>query len=292
MLGGSSEMKTNRLLLVAAAVLGTVAPQRVRAQEPIFALDSATSPSPGHYILKHQFRWSSLSLENDPRDGRGDIEDYQFRTTLSRGITRDLSMSARFDLIARDRATPLSLDNRDTEQGIGDVTVLAKYRFYQDDSTGLNTRRLSAIGGMQFRSGDRPFTSDGYNPIVGLTYTQIAGRHGLNGAVSYLFTTNGVEDAVLAGQGDADLFRYDAAYLYRLSPEKYTVDTYGAFYGVLELNGYYETNGDHELLIAPGIMYEAAKWTAEIAVQLPLVQDIDHRARNEITVVAGIRFSF
>lgn len=281
-----------RSLPVVLSIFVFGASQSAVAQEPIFAFDSATSPSPGHYILKHQFRWSSLSLDNGPRAQRGDIDEYQFRTTLSRGLTRDLSMSVRFDLAARDQSMPLSLDDRKTEQGVGDVTVLAKYRFFQKDTTGLNTKRLSAIGGMQIRSGDGPFTSDGYNPIIGLAYTQITGRHGLNAALSYTLTTDGVTNPILAGQGKADLFRYDAAYLYRLSPAEYSVDTHGAFYGVLEMNGYYETNGDHELRLAPGIMYEARKWTAELAVQLPVVQDIDNRARNEITVVAGLRFSF
>jgi hypothetical protein len=262
------------------------------AQEPINATDSATSPSPGHFILKHQFRWSSLSLDAGPRDRRGDIDDYSLFTTVNMGLTRDLSMSVRFPLTARDQSFTFGLNGRDREQGIGDVSFLAKYRIYQNDVNALDTQRLSLIAGAQIRTGDSPFTGDGYNPIAGIAFTQISGRHGFNAALQTTFTTGGIRDPIRAGQSDADLIRYDAAYLYRISPAEYSAGTHGALYGVIELNGYYETNGDHELFIAPGIMYEAAKWTAELSIPLPAWQAIDDRAETDFTVVAGVRFSF
>ena len=286
----SVNLQRRTICLAAGLAIALVA--SAAAQEPINASDSATSPSPGHFILKHQFRWSSLSLDEGPREQRGDIDDYTLYSTLNMGLTRDLSMSVRFPLTARDRSFSFGLDSRDREQGIGDVSFLAKYRVYQNDVNALDTQRLSLIGGVRVRTGDSPFTSDGYDPIAGIAYTQISGRHGLNAAIQTTFTTNGVNNPIVSGESDADLFRYDTAYLYRLSPAEYTADTHGALYAVLELNGYYETNGDHELFVAPGVMYEARAWTAELSVQLPVWQSIDHRAETDLTVIAGVRFSF
>lgn len=77
-----------------------------------------------------------------------------------------------------------------------------------------------------------------------------------------------------------------------MSPKEYAADTHAAWYALCEVNGLYETNGDHEVLIAPGIMYEARTWTAEISVQLPLWNDIEERAELDYAIVTGIRFSW
>ena len=54
----------------------------------------------------------------------------------------------------------------------------------------------------------------------------------------------------------------------------------------------YETNGDHEILLAPGVMYEARSFAVELSVQLPLLQEIDHRPKTDFTVTLGLRMLF
>lgn len=261
------------------------------AQAPINATDSATQPSPGHVIFLQQFRFYSLDLDEGRRDRRGEIDDAVLFSTLNIGLRSDWSLSLRLPAVFRDREFDRS--NRiDRNEGIGDLTALAKWRIYQNDSAALDTTRISLIGGAQIRTGDSPFTTDGYNPVLGLAYTQIAGRHGFNGALQWTFTTGGSEEPILAGESTADLFRYDLAYLFRLSPKQYTAETHGAFYAVCELNGFYETNGDNELFLSPGLMYEAKSWTAELSVQLPAWHHIEHRAEVEYALIAGVRFSW
>ena len=46
-----------------------------------------------------------------------------------------------------------------------------------------------------------------------------------------------------------------------------------ALNAVLELNGLYETNGDNELLLSPGIQYVTQRWILEATVQLPVWQE-------------------
>ncbi len=277
-----------RLLTVLAALYASGA---ALGQEPINAADSATQPSPGHVIFKEQFRYYSLDLNQGPRERRGEIRDAVLFSTLNVGITSDTALSFRVPTVFRARSFSLS-DPWDREEGVGDVTALAKWRFFQSDTGALDTMRMSLIAGVDIRTGDSPFTNDAYNPVLGLAYTQIAGRHGFNGSLQWTFTTDGNDEPIFAGESTADLLRYDLAYLFRLSPEQYTAETPGALYAVCELNGLYETNGDNELFLSPGIMYEAKTWTAELSVQIPVWQRIDQRAEADYALVAGLRFSW
>lgn len=261
------------------------------AQESINAADSATQPSPGHVIFKEQFRYYDLDLDETDANRRGEINDVLLLTTLNVGIDADLSLSFRLPTIVRRHEFHWSEEDERTE-GVGDFTALAKWRVYRNDTAVLDSARFSLLGGVQVRTGDGPFTSEGYNPILGMAYTQIAGRHGFNGALEWTFTTSGNDEPIYAGESSADVFRYDLAYLYRLSPREYSADTHGALYALCEVNGLYETNGDNELFLSPGLMYEAKTWTAELSIQLPTWQDIDHRAEANYVLVAGIRLAF
>lgn len=274
--------------LIMGAALGV---STADAQEPINATNSATAPAPGHFIFKEQVRYNRLKLDTGPPSRRGDIEDIEFLTTLNAGVTQDVSLSFRLPVILRDRDFEWS-GRSDRDEGIGDFTAMAKWRVVQKDTSALDTFRLSLVGGLDVRTGDTPFTGDSYDPLLGVAATGIRGRHGVNAALLWKFTTGGNDEPIYPGESTADLFRYDAAYLYRLHPARYSTDTHGAFYAVIEVNGTYETNGDHELFIAPGLMYEAAKWTAELSVQAPVWERVDHRAEYEFAIVAGLRFSF
>lgn len=279
-----------RWIVMTCVAVFALSTNNARAQEATNAADSATQPSPGYVVLKEMFHYYNLDLDNVAPDRHGDVEDASFMTVVNVGVAPDWSLSFRLPVVLRDREYELSGES-DREEGVGDFTALAKWRLYKNDSNPLDTKRLALIGGLQIRTGDAPFTSDGYNPIVGLAYTQITGRHGLNGSLEWTFTTNGNDEPIYAGESSADLLRYDAAYLYRLTPAEYTADTYGALYMQFEANGYYETNGDNELFFSPGLMYEAKTWAAELSIQIPTWQEIDHRAEANYVIVAGVRLS-
>lgn len=272
------------------AVTTPLLPYAAVAQESTNAVDSATQPSPGYVVFKEMFHYYDLDLDNTTRRKRSDINDAMFMTMVNVGVATDWSLSFRLPTILRRREYDWG-GRVDREEGIGDFTALAKWRVYKNDSGTVDTARLALIGGMQVRTGDAPFTSDAYNPILGLAYTQIAGRHGVNAALEWTFTTGGNDEPIYAGESKADLLRYDLAYLYRLTPKEYDAETVGALYLELEANGYYETNGDNELLLSPGLMYEARTWAAELSVQIPTWQEVDHRAEVNYAIVAGIRLS-
>lgn len=172
------------------------------------------------------------------------------------------------------------------------MTALLKGRFWKDHVNAMDTQRLALLAGCELRSGDFPFTNDAYNPILGLAYTQISDRHGVNAATVWNFTTDGTDDGAWPGMSNADLFCWNLAYLYRVDPVEYTADTEGAWYALCEPNGLYETNGDAELFIAPGLMYEAARWTLKLSVQVPVWQALDYRPAAEYSLMMDKRFAW
>jgi len=177
-------------------------------------------------------------------------------------------------------------------EGIGDFLILGKWRFWNEDTGPLDTARAALVGGMDVRTGDNPFTADAYSPVVGAAYTQIRGRHGLNLSAMWKVTTGGNDFPVFPGESTADFGKYDVSYLYRLVPRVYSAETRGAWYAIAELNGLYETNGDHELFLSPGLMYEGRTWALEMSLQLPVQESVEHRPDTDYMVMAGVRFSF
>lgn len=271
------------------ALLAGFAAAPALAQEPINAFDSATQPGPGTFILKEQVRYSRLE---EARGTRGtETDQLALHSTLSVGLFRDWSLTLHAPLEQRWQERGRQ-DEHEHSFGVGDVTTLLKWRFWRDDRGALDTARLALVGGVELPTGQSEFSSGGFDPLIGVAYTQIAGRHGFNADVVWKFNTEGDETALLAGEGRAEVLRYDAAYLYRIHPAAYDASSQGAWYAVAELNGLYETNGDHEVFLAPGVMYEAKTWVFEASVQLPVIRELDHRAPTDVAIAIGLRFLF
>jgi hypothetical protein len=176
--------------------------------------------------------------------------------------------------------------------GINDLALSLKYRPFQTDLGPVDSVRLAFIGGIEIPSGDGDFSSHSFDPFAGAVFTAILGRHGINQSISYKFNTGGDEFTMRAGDGQDDALRYDTAYLFRVSPATYAADTTAALYATVELNGIYETNGDNEALLGPGLLYEAKTFAAEATVGLPVIQDVDHRPDTDLTVTLGLRLLF
>lgn len=276
--------RTCRALAVALAIPAAT----VMAQEPPNAYESATQPGPGTFIFKPQLRY--LYLDDAPSSPRSETHQLSFSNTLNFGIAPDLSASIRFPVEQRWQSE--GAFSGEESFGIGDLTTLLKWRVWRNDTSPLDTQRLAVFGGLEWPLGQSEFSSDSFAPIVGAAYTQVSGRHGINVSGAWKFTTDGDENPLVAGGGQADLLRYDAAYLFRLDPARYTAETKGAWFAVFELNGLYETNGDHEVFLSPGIMFEAQSWVLEFSVQLPAVQRLNHRPETDFVLGFGLRFLF
>lgn len=255
----------------------------VLAQEAINT-NAATQPGTGRVIVREQLRFfhasefpSSFAIDR--------ADELVFASSLSLGLRHDVAVT--LDLPASLRWSDRAGGGSDDDGDFGDLRAVGKWRVLRNDGGPIDTERVALLFGVQLDTGSgtslRPgFTRDSNDPILGAVYTRVSGRHGVNGALEYTISTS----------GHADDLRYDAAYLFRTTPSEYRSDTTAATYAVLELNGTWATDGDDELLVSPGFMYEARRWTFEASLQLPLVQDLDRRPEIDVGVVVGVRLLF
>jgi len=253
--------------IVLLVVLGIV-PQAY-GQAPINS-DVALQPSTGGFI----FREKARLLTSD------DINTLMARSTLVYGYSDGLTFlfSAPYVYTEMDTAS-----GSDREEGFADFSLLTKPRLYRDDFGPTDTMRFDLIAGMDVPSGDDPLASDSVSPVLGGVFTYVEGRRAFDADLLWKFNTEG--DGV-------DAMRYDLAYLHRLMPDDFSDPPYRAIYSVLELNGRYETNGDHELFISPGIQWVTKRWIVEMSVSLPIVQELDHRLEYDVALTWSIRWQF
>ncbi|MEC9374242.1 MAG: hypothetical protein VYC34_10380 [Planctomycetota bacterium] len=269
-----------------AAGVALVAPIAL-GQEAINT-DAATQPSTGHWQVRQQFRYEQL--DEDPTGLGREVDEVTSKTLIAWGARRDLAFT--LTVPVKYSETSFGDGSDDDAFGLDDIVLQGKFRFFQNDVGPVDTTRASVIAGIEIPTGDDDFSSDGWNPMIGAVLTHIRGRHGFSLDAIWKFTTDGVANPVQFGDSSADALRYDGAYLFRLAPAEWQAETHGAWYAVGELNGRYETNGDHQIFFSPGVMYEARRWVFEASVQIPVYQELDHRLESEFVFVLGGRLLF
>lgn len=268
-------------------VMGAVLPASVAQGQEAINTPAATQPGAGSFVNTYKLRFTNY--KNTPDDSGGSANEVRLEGLLAVGLTGNLSMSIQAPVTRRSVSDDAPFDS---DTGVGDLTLQFKYRFWQDDFGPVDTARASVFAGAELPTGNRSFSSESVDPIVGAVVTYISGRHGLNQALSWKFNTDGMDTVWRAGDSSSDLMKFDTAYLYRLSPAEYGADFVASTYAVLELNGFYETNGDTEIFLSPGLLYEAPTFALEVSVQIPVHQNLDHRPEARYSIVAGVRFLF
>ncbi len=284
-------MQSHSITAIIACAVSTLPASLACAQEAL-NMDAATQPSPGVIYLYERARYtrygSAPESSDTPRPDRTNL--LEIDTTIMAGLATNLALIATIPVERReDRAGGQAID---TNLGIADPELLLKYRLYKSDSGSLDTLRIAALFGAEIPSGDGNFTSGSVDPIVGVAATMIRGRHGFNAAARFKLNTGGDRDHNLGGDGPDDALRLDASYLFRLAPASWSAQSDTALYAAFELNTLYETGGDTETLLSPGLLLEGRKWAGEIGARIPVYEDVRDRPEVEWGFVAGVRFFF
>jgi hypothetical protein len=277
-------MRTTHFLRSLCALAACALSQAAFAQQAILTT-APTLPSKGQVITRH------LLVVTTFDDGPVQGEDITFVNSVSYGLSG--SLAAQVDLPYLFRDVEGTTDGDIDTSGLLDGEVSLKWRVWKNDFGPVDTARLAVVAGTTVPFGADRFSSDSFDPFVGLAYMYIQGRHGLGVSANYLFTTGSTEGpALLPGDSLADLLEVDAAYLFRIAPSEYGEDFAASWYAVLELNMLYETNGDSEAFIAPGLLYEAPRFAVEATVQVPIAQDLHSRPDRGLVVTLGLRLLF
>ena len=270
-------MRTLGAGLAIIMALADAAPASARA--PINS-NVAIQPATGGFILRQQFRYTEASL--DTASANLDFQVITESTTLVYGVTSKLTFIANIPATLNFDTTNNTTGERASTSGLADITLLTKIRLYRDDFGVNDTSRFDLIAGAELPTGADRFTRDSINPIIGGVYSHLQGRHAFHTDLLWKFNTGG-------GDTGADLLRYDAAYTFRIAPERYATNNPTAWFGIIELNGFSETNSDNELFLSPGIRYTTTRWTIEATVQLPVWQELDHRPERDFILGVGFR---
>lgn len=244
--------------------------------------DVALTPPKGGSIFRLQYMYSEA-------DRFGDIEHLNtsaVKGTYVYGLKEDLALFLTVPYQNRqvDRFDREFGRIEDAHDGVGDLTFLAKYRFWQDDRRPGETLRWAALGGLNLRSGDSDFSSDSYDPIAGTVFTWQRDRGRLNADLVYQFNTG-------RGEFGHDALRYDLSYSHRLLPAVFEAGNAWELDAVAELNGRYVVDGSHEVFLSPGLQFITQQWILETSIQLPVIQDLNG-PETDYRFVIGFRFQW
>jgi len=268
-------MKTPSLFVFIALCTALFALAPVSIAQEAINTDAALQPPPGVLIFRQQLRYRSLEAENGP--AKADV--FMSSSNFIYGLSPEVTLIGAFPLMYRELETG---GGSAEDYGIGDMNAMVKYQVYKNNFDVGGTLKAGLLGGARFPSFDETFSSDSIDPIGGGVVTFARDRHGLSLATTYLRSTG----------GDTDEVRYDLGYTFRVQPASFAGDDSTALFAVLEINGLYETNGDNETLLSPGVQYVTSDWTIEATFQFPIVQDVARRMQTEYAMGLLFRLRF
>ena len=238
----------------------------------------ALTPPEDGWIIRAQWRYSRLG--DDPTPPGRQVNLSLQPITAVYGVTADLALQATVPISYRKIAFGSGVERSDT--GVGDITVLAKYRFYQEDKPGVTTR-WAAIGGLEVPTFDGAFSSESFDPIIGTVWTHQERAWWIDWDILYKFNTAGGLDGEDELRGDV------AASVRLLDGESDTIGPWG-LYAIGEVNANYFTDGSVQIFVSPGIQWITPNLILEAGVQLPMVQDLAApRLERDFTVVLSLR---
>lgn len=270
-----------------ALVLGLMAAPAL-AQEAMYT-EAATMPSPGTFVLRQQYHYAEYG-RNSMTQSDSTVQ-HEWTSSLQIGLVRGLSLQIDVPVVFRIEERRWDDDH---DEGVSDLDLMLKWRFLQKDTGGVDTMRAALLAGTTVPSGDdHDFSSPGVmSPMIGGVFTLVRGRHGFNQDLKFRWNLNGMDHYNFGGDGPSEAITHGSAYLFRIFPDRYTSTTTGAWYTTIEVNGLYETNGDYELLWAPGLMYEGQLFAFELMAQFPLYEAVSSRPELDFRVGVGLRFAF
>jgi hypothetical protein len=213
-----------------------------------------------------------------------------------------------------------TVDYRGDVQGVGDLTLLGQYNFYNDYN---NQLAVSALAGLKLNSGEvgksdkagEEFNTEfqpgsgSIDPLLGVAVSKGFGNWSLHGNLLYAFAGDGFNDTNLG-----DRLHYNAAVAYRFGGEAqhehakgtpefhdHSLWTYDA---VLELNGEWQDyeregevsnrhSGGNVIFLSPGFRVSFGDVAGQISLGLPIHADMNGiQSPPGARLRAGISWAF
>ncbi|MCA9399233.1 MAG: transporter [Candidatus Omnitrophica bacterium] len=281
---------------------------------PVWAVSINSSvgltPAKDQTIIRTQVKYKRVS--DDPTSLDRDTWTLSVPTTFVYGFTEKFAGMATIPYVYRKQRLNSGSDRitRKTS-GLGDITLLGKYRVHTKNFPGA-TSRLSLLGGLELptgRSGDSDSVgklsrtlqigSGSWDPILGAAYT----HQSLNNEWDYNFTYQFNTEAHDFEFGD--ILKYNIAYQKRLLPwELPDEGLYTQVNAVLELNGEWKQknhdesgsiadSGGNTIYLSPGFQIASKRFVAEASFQIPVFQNLNGtQVETDYVVITSLRLTF
>jgi hypothetical protein len=240
------------------------------AHDPIFGI--------GPHVLFKQGVETALEVESAQA---GDDREQALAFHGSYGLTGDWAVGIELPYQFVDE------DGR-SESGRGDIALQTKYRFWREDTLGLQRSAAILLKVISDTATDR-FGKEATDSIIGLTYGY-EGRSRYRWA-SARYRFNGKNDAGVE-RGDRFLLDFVAGWRpklngYREPDTVWLLELNGEFGQRAELDGVNLANtGGSEWFVSPGLFWTSRNFAIKAGVQIPLVENLngnqagsDYRAR-------------
>jgi len=175
------------------------------------------------------------------------------------------------------------LTGGDSGNGLADMKLLGKYQFYRKDATGKTFRMVAKTiqtlpTGMDL---DVMELSTGkYQGYYGLVTGYETLKYGISSEVGYNSMPNGTMDEIRAKLG----------FGLPLLPPRYPNKQLNLYFEYA--NSWLTERGWYQLLYAQGIQLALKNVTFEMAIQVPLVNDVDQGRQVNHSVFLGTRYTF
>lgn len=290
--GGCRTYWLARLLILAVIFL----PDHVMAA-PIFGASPRTQ-----FFLGTAVR--SFGLYQKSEGGGKELNVWTAPAIFSYALITDATVTLTVPYINKHFETPTSTFKA---SGIGDISLIGKYRFYRRDVP-FGRDQAAFIGGLEFPSGS---TSEG--PGIKAAPPLQLGSGGVDGIVGVAAGTTrswySIEGAVQGKiNSEAKDFHFGNALLYDLylayqtypgwptppAQLNFSVEFNGRTVADNKVEGRTLNTGGTVLFISPGIQYiVTGNLLFETGVQIPIVKDFPSGALEpDFTVLFGFRFIF
>jgi len=268
------------------------------------------TPSEDQTIVRIQTRYKRIS--DDPTSLNRDTWELSVPTTIVHGFRPDFAGIVTIPYIYRKQRTN-SGSSRITRKtyGLGDITLLGKYRIYRKNLPG-GTFGISLLGGIELptgRSGDSDSEgklprnlqvgSGSWDPIIGAAYSRVSLDDEWDFSLTYQFNT----EAHNFEFGDS--LKYNIAYVKRIWPWELPEEgVYTPFNAVLELNGEWsqrnhneigsiDASGGNTIFLSPGLQMITKHYIVETSVQIPVIQDLNGtQVETDHIIVTSLRMNF
>lgn len=301
------------------------------AAGPIITIPAATMPEntfalgiTSEFIKSDSFSDSELERLADEHV-HAHSTDWTLVNSLnvSYGLINDLTLNLRIPYIHRENIRTgehshgnggdiNSAEDLGDSSGLGDITALGKYRFWNSEIT-----HAALLLGAKFPTGKTDVTHEGekleaehqpgsgsWDGIFGFAISRVAGPVSIDSNVLYFAVTEGARDTDLG-----DRFQYNLAVSYRIGGGIHEHSDFThhhrALDFVLELNGEWtdqqeidgeedNDSGGNEIFLSPGIRYVPTEnWSAQLSVGIPAISDLrEGHTDSDYKIFAGIVRSF